>query len=90
MTRGEATRRQAEALVASDPGLRIKHLNDQATANTGATEWEGMVELPLWMPGQRTARQAVAAALNAQSATLADCCAGRWPDGCARRSGMHG
>jgi len=67
---GQATRRQAESLVASDPGLRIKHLSDQATANTGAYEWEAMVELPLWMPGQRTARQAVAAALGEQAETL--------------------
>lgn len=68
---GEATRRQAESLVASDPGLRVKHLSDQATANNGAYEWEAMVELPLWMPGQRTARQAVAAALGEQAETLA-------------------
>ncbi|MTW20523.1 TolC family protein [Allochromatium palmeri] len=66
----DAMHRQAASLVASDPGLRMKHLSDRLTTDEGAYDWEAVVELPLWMPGQRTARQAVAAALDERAATL--------------------
>jgi cobalt-zinc-cadmium efflux system outer membrane protein len=57
---GAAVREQAASLVAQDPALRVKHLSDRFNDDAGAVEWEAMVDLPLWLPGQRDARTAVA------------------------------
>ncbi|KAA6185595.1 TolC family protein [Thiohalocapsa marina] len=67
---GQAVRRHAESLVAEDPSLRLKYLSDQLTDDTGAYEWEAMVDLPLWMPGQRGVRREIAAALGGQADAL--------------------
>lgn len=66
----DATRTQAGSLVADDPALRVKYLSDRLTEDRGATEWEAMIDLPLWLPGQRGARQDVAWALDTQAAAL--------------------
>jgi len=70
--RGESTavRAQADSLVADDPALRVKYLSDRFNRNDGATEWEAMVDLPLWLPGQRDARRAVAASLGVRADAL--------------------
>ena len=67
---GHAVRAQADSLVAQDPALRIKHLSDRLTDDTGYYEWEAMVDLPLWLPGQRSARRALADALGIQADAL--------------------
>lgn len=66
-----AVDRQAGALVAADPALRAKTLSDALTGDDGAYELEALVELPLWMPGQRAARRSVAQALGGQATALA-------------------
>ncbi|NEX22555.1 TolC family protein [Thiorhodococcus mannitoliphagus] len=66
----DAVRRQAESLIAEDPALRVKHISDRIDQDQGAYEWEAMVDLPLWMPGQRDARQGVATAIGGQADTL--------------------
>ena len=66
----DATRAQAGSLVAEDPALRVKYLSDRLTEDRGATEWEAMIDLPLWLPGQRGARQDVAGALDTQAGAL--------------------
>ncbi len=68
--RGAAIRSQAEGLVADDPALRIKHLNDRLTSDTGYLEWEAMVDLPLWLPRQRAARRDLAEALGLRADAL--------------------
>ncbi len=67
---GDAVRRQAGSLVAQDPALRATYLSDRLTDDTGAYEWEAMLDVPLWMPGQRTARRGVATALDGQAEGL--------------------
>ncbi|MBK1722626.1 TolC family protein [Thiocystis violacea] len=67
----DAVRQQAGSLVAEDPALRVKYLSDRVDRDQGAYEWEAMVDLPLWMPGQRSARDGVATALGGQADTLA-------------------
>jgi len=57
---GAAVRRQASGLLADDAALRVKLLSDRATTNDGAYELEGMVDLPLLLPGQRSARMDLA------------------------------
>lgn len=70
--RGEqsAVDRQSAALLAADPALRAKTLSDALTGDDGAYELEAMVDLPLWMPGQRDARRSVARALGTQADAL--------------------
>lgn len=67
---GDAVDRQATALVAADPALRARTLTDALTGDDGAYELEAMVDLPLWMPGQRAARRSLAQALEGQALTL--------------------
>ena len=70
--RGEqaAVGRQAAGPLASDPALRAKTLSDALTGDDGAYELEAMVDLPLWMPGQRAARRSIAETLGTQAAAL--------------------
>jgi outer membrane protein TolC len=67
---GAAVRGQASGLIAADPALRLMGLSDRATGNDGAYELEAMVDMPLWMPGQRSARVAVAESLGMQADAL--------------------
>jgi outer membrane protein, heavy metal efflux system len=67
---GSAVRGQADSLVANDPALRVKHLGDRLTEDTGYTEWEAMLDLPLWLPGQRAARRALAESLGLRADAL--------------------
>ncbi len=65
-----AVRDQAGSLIAEDPALRLKVLSDRMTENDGAYELEAMVDMPLWMPGQRSARVAVAESLGLRADAL--------------------
>lgn len=67
---GSAVRSQADSLVANDPALRVKHQGDRLNADNGYYEWEAMVDLPLWLPGQRDARRALAEALGLRADAL--------------------
>ncbi len=67
---GAAVRTQANSLVADDPALRIKHFDDRLASDTGYVEWEAMLDLPLWLPGQRAARHALAEALGLRADAL--------------------
>lgn len=60
MEQVEALRRQAESLFAADPALELRHNNDGFMDSAGLEEWEWGVELPLWLPGQKRARELVA------------------------------
>jgi outer membrane protein, heavy metal efflux system len=66
-----AVRQQAGAFTAADPGLRLKGVTDQFNADAGAYELEALVELPLWLPGQRRARLELARALGVRADALA-------------------
>jgi len=55
-----AIREQAESLLAADPSVMLRHESDAATGNDGYRYWEGGLEMPLWLPGQRKRRSRVA------------------------------
>ena len=57
-------------LIAADPALRLKGLSDRMTENDGAYELEAMVDMPMWLPGQRSARIAVAESLGMRADAL--------------------
>ena len=67
---GMAIRQQASGLLADDPSLALRHENDELTDNFGFKGWEGSVQLPLWLPGQRKRRLDVAVATEQQAAAL--------------------
>lgn len=46
--------------------LSLAHLTDQAGSDRGRREWEVELAAPLWLPGQRAARQAEAEAAGAE------------------------
>jgi outer membrane protein TolC len=67
---GTAIRQQASGLLADDPSLTLRHENDELTDTFGFRGWEGSVQLPLWLPGQRKRRLDVAAATEQEAAAL--------------------
>lgn len=56
----DALRRQAGNPLAGPTALVLRHQTDQIGSRDGLTEWEGGVQMPLWLLGQKQARRAVA------------------------------
>ena len=56
----EAQTVAANSLLPGAPAVILSHRGDQLTNNAGLTEWEAGIALPLWLPGQRDARQSQA------------------------------
>ncbi len=63
----DARRRESEALasqagspIAGNPAVSLRHQTDRWGSRGGLREWEAGIELPLWRPGQRQARQDLA------------------------------
>ena len=68
---GEAIRQQASSLLAGDPAVVLRHENDALSDDDGFRQWEGGLEMPLWLPGQRQRRGRVADATQVEGdATL--------------------
>jgi len=68
---GAAIRQQASGLLAGDPALVLRHESDAVTDDNGFRQWEGGLEMPLWLPGQRQRRSRVADATQGEgTATL--------------------
>ena len=58
----EASREVAQSLLAGSPQITIGQRSDRWNDDLGKRENEIALSLPLWLPGQRTAQAAVAAA----------------------------
>jgi outer membrane protein TolC len=56
----EAKYKRANGLLPAAPAIGLLNRNDAVTSNRGEREWESELELPLWLPGQRAAREALA------------------------------
>jgi cobalt-zinc-cadmium efflux system outer membrane protein len=65
--RADAERSVAGALWAAPPALEATHRNDRLQSNAGRRETEIGVVVPLWLPGQRSARADAADAGGAQA-----------------------
>jgi outer membrane protein TolC len=50
----------ANSLLPGAPAIILGHRGDQLTNNAGLNEWEAGIALPIWLPGQRDARQSQA------------------------------
>lgn len=53
----QARRDATDSLTPSAPILSVSHRSDQLSANLGQREWEAKLGLPLWQPGERSARR---------------------------------
>jgi len=47
----------ANSLLPGTPAVILGHRGDQLNSNAGKREWEVGIALPIWLPGQRDARQ---------------------------------
>lgn len=47
----------ANSLLPGSAAVILSHRGDQLTNNAGLNEWEAGIALPIWLPGQRDARQ---------------------------------
>jgi outer membrane protein, heavy metal efflux system len=65
--RADADRAVAASLWAAPPSLDLSHRDDRLHRNAGRRETEIGVAVPLWLPGQRTARAGTAEAAAAQA-----------------------
>lgn len=53
----DALGKSARSLWSDDPAFSVSHYNDLIIDNSGLQEWEVGMDLPLWLPGQKAARQ---------------------------------
>ncbi|MBL8343856.1 MAG: TolC family protein [Rubrivivax sp.] len=65
--RAEAERSAAASLWAAPPALELSHRDDRLQRNAGKRETGIGVAVPLWLPGQRSARAGTADAAVAQA-----------------------
>ena len=63
----DADRAAAASPWAAPPSLTLSHRSDRLQANAGKRETEVGLSIPLWLPGQRTARGATADAAAAHA-----------------------
>ncbi|MDT3736975.1 MAG: TolC family protein [Denitratisoma sp.] len=69
--REDEARARAELADSITPGpaaLSLSSLNDRLNRNRGKQEWEAEMAVPLWLPGQQTAREAEAESALAEVA----------------------
>jgi len=56
----EAKNKRANGILPAAPAIGLLNRNDGITSNRGEREWEAELELPVWLPGQRVARETLA------------------------------
>jgi outer membrane protein TolC len=56
----EAMSKAANTLLAGSPAVILRHQTDQLGSRSGLREWEAGLEMPLWFPAQKAARQYLA------------------------------
>ncbi|MBC7755173.1 MAG: TolC family protein [Bdellovibrio sp.] len=56
----EAHQIQANSLLPGSASIILRNQNDQLLSRNNETEWEAGLEFPIWLSGQRKAREAIA------------------------------
>jgi outer membrane protein TolC len=62
-----AEKKASSALWAAPPSLELSHRNDRLQNNNGVRETEVALAIPLWLPGQKSAKQQAADSLSSLS-----------------------
>lgn len=57
----QALKTHAKGILPSAPSLMLRNQNDRLMSSRGESEWEAGIEMPIWLNGQRKAREAIAA-----------------------------
>jgi outer membrane protein TolC len=68
----QARYKSARGALPLAPAVSLRHQNDAVGSGRGEREWEAELELPVWLPGQRTARENVAQGAQGELATSQD------------------
>lgn len=76
LTAVQGIQAEADFLLPGNPALRIERTTDRWHHNNGEREWVAEISAPVWMPGQMSGRQAVAAAKRTEAE--ADVAAVKW------------
>lgn len=59
----------ARSMLPLAPAVSLRHQNDAIGSGRGEREWEAELELPVWLPGQRAARENVAQGAQSELAS---------------------
>lgn len=59
----------ARGMLPLAPAVSLRHQNDAIGSGRGEREWEAELELPVWLPGQRAARENVAQGAQSELAS---------------------
>ena len=62
-----AEKKASSALWAAPPSVELGHRNDRLQSNNGVRETEVALAVPLWLPGQKSAKQQAADSLSSLS-----------------------
>lgn len=62
----------ARGMLPLAPAVSLRHQNDAIGSGRGEREWEAELELPVWLPGQRAARENVAQGAQGELASSQD------------------
>lgn len=76
LTAAQGIQAEADFLLPGNPALRVERTTDRWHHNNGEREWVAEISAPVWMPGQMSGRQAVAAAKRTEAE--ADVAAAQW------------
>ncbi|WP_321390390.1 TolC family protein [Emcibacter sp.] len=69
---GKAYRRKASSFFSDSPQISVHHQNDFLMSDQGLREWEGRLDLPIWMPGEKRAWQNRARAAGSEADAYRD------------------
>ena len=69
---GKAYGRKASSFFAGSPQISVHHQNDFLMSDQGLREWEGRLDLPLWMPGEKRAWKSRARAAGTEADAFRD------------------
>ncbi len=56
----EARSKHAKGILPNSPAIGFRNQNDSVMSHRGEREWEAELEMSVWLPGQRAAREAIA------------------------------
>ncbi len=76
LTAAQGLQDEADFLLPGNPAVRLERTTDRWHHNNGDRETVAEISAPIWMPGQRSGRQAVAAAKRMEAE--ADVATARW------------
>jgi len=62
----DANTKFANASFAATASINLEHYNDVIGSSDGYQEWQGSVDLPLWLPGQKQQQLALSHTLSAE------------------------